>query len=169
MGLNFVSEEKEIKKLLKNDNFVFFLGMLLPRRPGIVPFGVKLEYFYFPPSTEKNRDFLYGLSIIAGVHFAVIGIPKKKMNLARKIAKECGLKIVEGIPCIVSKNKVDSFLMNRGNIYSLENCSDHEVYRNNPREIRRMIKKEDKEVEKIFRNPEKYIKEEPKPVKVDWE
>ncbi len=175
-GFDFIVDKEKIKEIMSDDNLVFFLGMIFPRRPGVFLFATKMEYMYFPPNTEKNEEFIFGTSELGGTIWAMMGIPKENLSLAKEMAGESGLRIADGIPHLISGEKITSFPIDRKNIFSLENTEGHKVYGSNQQGIDKIIKEEDQEIKRIVENPQKYRKErekkraeEPKVVEIDWD
>jgi len=143
-------EIEELKKIIKDERFIFFIGMVFPPISGVMSFFTKLEHGYFPPGTKKNEDFIMMISVWKETNWAIAGIPKGYMGVAKKIAKSFGLKIVDKIPYILGmlgKGNIEQFPFNGKNVFTLE---------------------EEKEINSIIKNKENQ-KEEKKEVKIIWD
>ena len=169
---DFILDREKSEKIIADDTLVLFLFMFHPRMPGTYLFTTRLQYLHFPPDTDKNEEFIFGTSSLGGTLWAMIGIPKYYLGLAKKIADECGLNIVDGMPHLFSGKEATSFLSDGKNMFSLENAEDSEAYRSNPQEIEDIIKKENEEISEIMKDPEGYKEKkskEPKKLKVQWD
>lgn len=147
--------EKESREFFENPNFVHFVGMLEPPRPGVNLCIVKLEHTYFPPGTKSNDEFFMRLRKWGGIIWTIASIPKEKMDLMKKVATETGLRIADGIPHLVVCGKLGSFPIDNERVFTLENISNHPVYKNNPQEIRQMLEEEHREIIEIFKETER--------------
>jgi len=172
IGFDFVTDRDKIKEIMRNKDLVFFFGLIYPRMPKVFLFATKLEYLYFPPNTEKNKEFLFGTSELGGTIWAMIGVPKESLELARRVAEECQLDVANEIPYLLSEKKAFSFLTDKKNLFSLANAESSNLWNSDPWEIEEVIKEEDREIVSIIENPEKYKERkarEPKKVKLQWE
>jgi hypothetical protein len=134
----------EANEFFKNPNFVHFIGMLHPRRAGVMLFLTRLEYEKYKPGTNANNNFYLRIWRWKDITWSVISVPKKDIKIAKKIAKECEIRMVDGVPAIIGNGKIDHFPINPINVKSLENVASSEVYSGKNEDI---IKEEDIQIE----------------------
>ena len=149
-----------------NDNTKIHL-VVQADRPGGRLFSVKLEYEHYRPRSGRNK--LYDLHIVQwpiddngkGVLlWFVIGIPKSDIPIAEQVAKECGLKITDGIPMMFSNKGQENFPMDGPTVYSLESNSKSNVYKNDPEVYQKMMAGESTECDRIIKADENIFREE---------
>jgi len=141
--------EEELRRFSNDERFIHFVSMSTPRRPGVMLFAIKLEYRYFPPGTERNDDFVLHVINWQNMIWMLVSIPRECMSLAKKIAAESGLKIVDGIPTIITPGKTQPFPIGSDNVFTLENIPGHAVYGHGLDEIKRLLVQENEEIRKI--------------------
>lgn len=123
----------EMRETVKNyQNSLHIIGMVVPRRPGVLLFCRKLELVHYTPRTPKNDEF--------GFHFYqlddyiinyIIIIPRKDLPLAKALAEECKLRMALGEPMVFGGNRPPERLnAPDGFTYYLENTPDHVAYEN---------------------------------------
>lgn len=126
-------------------------------RLGAALFNVRTEYTHFPPRTPKNK--LYNMRILKWPHlgtnapqftFSIASIPLEFRPTADEIAKECGLRLANGVPVFVNAEGAHLFPMDGPTVFTLENVGGHDVYRNKPQEYMRIYNEERDEMERIF-------------------
>jgi len=142
--------EEELRRFSNDERFVHFVGMATPRRPGVMLFAIKLEFWYFPPDTEKNDDFVLHRIEWQSMLWMVVSIPRQYMDLAKKIAAESGLRIVDGIPTIITPEGTQPFPMGSDNVFALENVPGHAVYGHEFGEIEKLLAQENEEITEIL-------------------
>ena len=80
----------------KNDYVYLVLGMF---RPGAVTFMTRLEYEHFPPSKpELNNQFSVHMHRNDGQTYTVLGLPRKYLKQAQKLAERLSLRLQSGVP-----------------------------------------------------------------------
>ena len=156
---------EELEELLGNKNLIFIFGKIGDPTPGVLLFSTKLEFCHFPPRSEKGKDLSCDILYWEGMEWVVLSIPKGYMDLAKKLAKETGLRISEGGPHMVIEKKSVSFPIESSNLFTLERI---------PRQINEELKnyKEiiGEEIEKIKSIERDFLlKNEGKPVKIIWD
>jgi len=127
-----VNSDEEMQKVVMDDNYLFYVGMAQPPRPGFVEFITHVEYEHYTPGTD--REDLYRLWVIkwGGILWVMIGVPLVDEKLIQKSAELCGLRIADGIPTMLGNGNNEPFPVSRFNVYTMENHPDHPVYRNDP-------------------------------------
>ena len=55
MAPDQISTIEGFKKRANNPNLIHFMGMISPRRPGVIGFATYLEYLHFPPYHPKPK------------------------------------------------------------------------------------------------------------------
>jgi hypothetical protein len=142
--------DEEVQRLASNERFVHFAGTIIPLRVGVRLFLVKLEYFYFEPGTFRNDEFIFHVIDWQDMSWAVVSIPKEYLELARGVAAEAGLRVVDGVPHAITAGQVYVFPMNTKNLFTLENVSGHEVYSSNDERITELFFEESQKIKEIF-------------------
>ena len=164
----------DFKKRASDPNLIHFMGMVGPRRPGVIGFITYLEYMYFPPYYPKPDDTdgsilkaelkQHGLGSTDDFNvmiiewqemvLAVVSIPKDRMIEAQAVAKQFGLRVSNGIPMMIG-GKLDDFqrvpFPNYENVHGLENIHGHLVYTNDQEKIKELLKTEDEETEELVK------------------
>lgn len=148
---------EELKKIGKKKRLVFFVGMMAPRRPGVQLFAVMLEYVYFPPMTEKNKEIVVSIAFWEGALWQIVGIPKKYFGAAKSIAGQIGLEISRTIPHSVSPDGETAFPLKGKNVFTLLNVKNHVLYGNDPWNIEELLAKEDELIQRIIIERKKQI------------
>ena len=142
--------EEELRRFSNDERFIHFVSMSTPRRPGVMLFAIKLEYRYFPPGTERNDDFVLHVINWQNMIWMLVSIPRECMSLAKKIAAESGLRIVDGIPTIITPEGTQPFPMGSDNVFALENVPGHAVYGHEFGEIEKLLAQENEEITEIL-------------------
>jgi len=139
----------DVAEFVKDPRNVHYIGMLVPPRPGFRLFITRLEYEHYVPDTVRNE--LLKLAIIdwESMIWAMVSIPKKEVPLAEKIAGECGLRIVNGVPTFIDKTGISQFPVNEPNLFTLENIPGHQIYGQNQTRFLEIIEGESRKVNLI--------------------
>lgn len=90
--------KEEISEFFQNPNFVHFIGMFRPLRPGVILCATKLEHYYYPPDGEINKDFMIRLWKWEEIIWMIMSVPESDHDLVRKTAQECVLSVKHGVP-----------------------------------------------------------------------
>lgn len=112
-----------------NDRFgmVGFMG-----RVGFSKFITRLEHEHYDPKDEVlNNRYQMFLIEYGGLTFVLISIPLEDRHLAEKIATECDLRFVDGLPSVFGGGENSAFPIRHKNIYSCENLPTSGVYTGN--------------------------------------
>lgn len=156
---------EELEELLGNKNLIFIFGKIGNPTPGVMLFSARLEFFHFPPGSEKEKDFNCDMLCWEDMEWVVLSILKKDIDLAKKVARESGLKISEGGPHMIIEKKSISFPVENRNLFTLERI---------PRQINEGLKRyeeiileEIEEVKSIERDF--LLKKEGNSVKIIWD
>jgi hypothetical protein len=70
-------------------------------RPGSFALITAIEWFWFSP--RKNLNHLFNLTLIKweGLDWLVVSIPKYKLQEVKKLAKQLGMRIANGVPTMI--------------------------------------------------------------------
>lgn len=155
--------EEESEKFFSDPNFVHFIGMLAPPRPGVELCFTQLEHTYFPPGSDINKDFIMRLVNWEGTIWSIVSIPKTEIDLMKKVAAKNGLRLAKGTPQMFTQGGKKPFpIKDNERIFTLENVTGHPVYANDPKNINNILAKEMTEMERIFAEAEHQTKKEAK-------
>lgn len=149
---------KEISAFFNNPNFVHFVGLLSPPRPGVQLFAVRLEHEYYPPGSDMNNDFCLRMFEWEDMKWIIVSVPKTEMDILKKVAHECGLKIADGVPTVFGSGKIETFPINNERVFTLENLPDSPFYGADRKKIKELLAEERRKMEKIFHEAEQRIK-----------
>lgn len=117
----------------KDKSMIHYICQMDPPRPGIQIFCAILEYKYFPPQTEKNKDFIFQI-IKWGVEeikmlYAIASIPVEKKAYAEAVAKVTGMRIANGVPTLLDHKGQHRFPVDVPNAFTIENEPGHPIYK----------------------------------------
>lgn len=127
-----IYSNREMQEAVKDDNYLFYVGMVQPARPGFTEFITYVEYEHYTPGTDRAEFYNLWMFRWSGMFWAMIGVPLVDESLIQKSADLCGLRIADGIPTILGGENSERFPVSRFNVYTMENHPDHPVYRNDP-------------------------------------
>ena len=134
---------------------VYFIGMFIPRRPGVELFATRLKYEHFPPWTDKNEDYVLRIINWQDMIWIIIDIPGECIEVARKIAEESGIKFADGVPTAISSEGRVQFPLDGENVFTMENLPQHRVYNNIMVEAEALLAEEDAQIDKVVNNCER--------------
>jgi hypothetical protein len=135
-----------LKNILENPDYVHYVGMVVPAKPGVRLCFTKLEYTYFAPGTSKNNEFHFAAIKWKGVVWAIASIPAKDAHLMDKVAAETGIRISPG-PYVITTDGEEFFSLGTGKVFHLENTEEErQIYDSNPSEIQHLLEEEAKEI-----------------------
>jgi len=115
-------------------------------RIGAGLFNVKMEYTYFAPRSGKNYLFELVLMKWPDVQtflWAIASFPIEYRPQAEAFAKECGLRLADGVPTIFDGSGAHQFPLEGPTVYTMENISGHQVYGNSGEKLKLKLKKEE--------------------------
>lgn len=149
-GYALPESDRELQEFLMNQNFVHYVGSLIPVRPGVRIFLVKLEYLHFNPWSPRNQQFHLRIFNWQSMRWAMVSIPLAEKHLAELVAGECSVRISDGIPTLISAGRIETFPASNERVFSLENTAKHPVYDNDPEVFRTVMAAEEREIERII-------------------
>jgi hypothetical protein len=145
---------REFQGEIRNPAYTHLLGSISPRRAGVLLFTVRLEYLHFPPNTESNKDFQLLMVKWEDMLWVAIRIPKEKMEIAKTVAEETGIRIADGVPTVISSTRTRQIVPgNAMNVFALENIPGHPVYKGAHPQV---IRAEDEEIRRIIEDAGKH-------------
>jgi hypothetical protein len=102
--------------LARLDRKLVVLAMMSPPRPGACLFSVLLEHRHFDPMVSRARNdeldfFMKGWE--EDTIWGVVAIPPADKEKADAIALELGLRLVPGVPTLLSRGKVVAITTSR--------------------------------------------------------
>ena len=132
-GQDVFAFEKINTEWFKDTSRIHYICSINPPRPGVHLFCSTLEYKFYPPGTEKNKDFTFqlikwkvdDLEMI----YAVASIPMKEKAYAEATAKIVGMRIANGVPTLINGGKPNFFPIQCDNAFTIENDTDHIIYK----------------------------------------
>lgn len=138
-GIPINESKEQFCKFLENEDFVHYVGMLVPPRPGVMEFVSLVENKHFKPGTPRNNLFIMRILRWSDIVWIVMSVPVKDKVITEAEADGCGLRIASGVPTIFSPDGVQIFPANNERIFTLENKPGHPVYRNDPKITKAML------------------------------
>jgi hypothetical protein len=84
----------------RNDR-VFLISFV--QRVGATALIAAIEWYWYPPSSERNRLFeVYGTEW-HGMHWLITAFPSGRLPAVRRLAKQLGLRITDGSPVMIGE------------------------------------------------------------------
>lgn len=125
-------------------------------------FGVRMEYTYFAPRSGRNGMFHMVLMKWPnnGLSWAVLSFPIEYKPQAEAVAKECGLRLADGVPHIFDHAGAHTFPLDGETVFTLENIQNHQAYSNDPATQQRLRQAEYAEVDAIIQADRIKLKQE---------
>lgn len=121
-----------LKEFVLNPNYFHCIGMIVPRRLGLLIFLAKLEDRHYFPGSSNSGNIVFHLMEWQGCQWVMLTIPKEDTSFAEELAKENSLVITKGSPSVVAKGKTFSFPIQGENIFTLtsprKEVSDRKKY-----------------------------------------
>lgn len=148
-GIQIPESEEQFQQFMKGERLIHYVGMIAPPRPGVNEFISLLEHKHFKPGTPRNELFFMRIVEWGDIFWVIASIPSEDKIFAENIAKECRLRIADGIPTMISHKGIQTFPANNERVFTLENESEHPVYRNNPATHREILAAEQETVDRI--------------------
>jgi hypothetical protein len=112
-----------INAILEDDRLVGVMGLLLRKTMG--SFIHDLEFTYFPPLTESNKQYVHFIYKFQTLCWAIVMLPRKCMDvnyniwdseeLLRIVCDKYGLRMVKGVPLMAG-----TVVLNDGSIPSFD-------------------------------------------------
>lgn len=140
----------ELEFLKYKDN-VHLVSML--ERPGSLALISSIEWFWFSP--KKSLNHLINMAIVKweDINWVVTSFPEHKLQDAKQLAKQLGMRIADGVPTIIRhvkpgenpdkkfSSEMGAFIFPGGiingldnkNMFTIENDSDSPIYANSER------------------------------------
>jgi hypothetical protein len=141
----------DIQKFVSaHPDYIHTVGLLVPYRPGVRLFMVRLEYEIFTPDTPQN-DFFY-LHTITWIEclWGLFSFPIVARPMAERIAQECGVKFVGGISASLTSRGVEYFPIQGPHVYNLGNTKGHPAYTNNSQTLDGLRAREEEQMNDIM-------------------
>lgn len=121
-----------LKEFVLNPNYSHCIGMIVPRRLGVLIFMAKLEGKHYSPGSSNSGNIVFHLMDWKGCQWVMLTIPKEDTSFAEELAKENGLAITKGSPSVIAKGKVFRFPIQGENVFTLtsiqKEISDRKKY-----------------------------------------
>ncbi len=149
-GRALPESDRELQMFLDDPQFVHYVGSIIPARPGVRLFLVKLEYLHFNPWSPRNEQFQLRLFNWQFMRWAMASIPIVERHLAEEVARECSVRIADGVPTLISAGRIEKFPASNERVFSLENTSKHPVYDNDAETDLIVEEAEQREIERII-------------------
>jgi len=122
-------------------------------RIGAGLFNVKMEYTYFAP--RSGRNYLFEMVMMRWPDantflWAIASFPIEYRPQAEAMAKECGLRLADGIPTIFDHKGAHQFPLEGPTVFTLENVNGHQVYGNDRDAVEKLKKEEHAAIDAII-------------------
>lgn len=148
------SDKLQFSKLIELGKDTSKLHLIVDmQRIGASLFNVKMEYTHFPPRSDKNK--LFDMCMLKwptkdDFLWSVASIPIEYRSIAEELAKECGLRLADGIPTIFNQDGAYQFPLTGSTVFTLENIAGHKVYNNDPNSMKILKDQEREQVDAII-------------------
>lgn len=121
-----------LREFVSNPNYFHCIGMIVPRRMGILIFLAKLEGKHYFPGSLNSGNIVFHLVDWKGYKWVILTIPKEDVSFAEELAKENSLTMTKGSPSVIAKGKIFPFPVQGENIFTLtssqEEIADRKKY-----------------------------------------
>jgi hypothetical protein len=120
-------------------DYVHYIMMIAPPRPGAITFLVGLELYHFPPQTALNSVFECNFIELVpelGLVYGVASFPINYSKIAERLAPSLGLCPRKGFPAAFGPKGMVNFPIDTPHVYTLENVKNHPVYSMSSEEVR---------------------------------
>jgi hypothetical protein len=94
-----LTAEEVIQVVTRRDGRVFLIGMT--QRVGLTAFIAAIEWYWYTPGTPRNRFFDVYFTEWEDIHYVIAAFPIGRLDAARRLAKQLGLRIGNGVPTMV--------------------------------------------------------------------
>lgn len=129
-GVMVDESDIDLRIFMSDPYFVHFIGMIAPLRPGVDSCFQQLEYSYFKPGTSRNDLYHFRVITWMEIMWGIVSIPVGDKHLMESVAAACRLKVVDGVPCLLTSESLTSFPFSNSQTFTLENISSHPIYQN---------------------------------------
>ena len=120
----------DYQRFFADPRFIHYVGMLNPPRPGVSDCFETLERRYFPPGTPRNHLYILRILNWMDIGWGIVSIPIGEKNLMERAAQVNRLRIVSGVPTMLTAHATHHFPVSNERIFTLENTRDHPMYSN---------------------------------------
>jgi hypothetical protein len=106
-------------------------------RIGFKKFITRLEHEHYDPNNEELND-RYNIFFVPykELMFVIVSIPLEDRHLAEKIAAECDICFIDGVPVVLGGNDGELFFpIKHNNLWSCGNLRNSEVYTSKRKEL----------------------------------
>lgn len=148
-GIPIPKSDEHFQEFFKNERFMHYVGMISPPRLGVEEFVSLVEHRHFKPGTLRNELFIMRIIDLEDITWLIMSIPVEDISLAESAAGECGLRIANGVPTMISGNGFQRFPADNERVFTLENRSDHPTYRNDSVSERVILNAEQETVDRM--------------------
>lgn len=118
----------EFKKFAADDTLAHYA--MLAVRPGCQEFLTNVEMSHYKPRTPRNDLFSIRFFIWSDLVWFVMSVPFNERMLVESVMGSCGLRVADGVPTMIANGQITTFMITGDNVFTIENVSDHPVYRN---------------------------------------
>lgn len=88
-----------IEIVTRRDGRVFLVGMA--QRIGLSAFFAAIEWYWYTPHSPRNRFFDVYVTEWEDIDYVIAAFPIGRLDAARRLAKQLGLRIGNGVPTMV--------------------------------------------------------------------
>ena len=120
--------DETLQRMADDPDWIHIVCMVV--RPGIYLFMRTLELEHYRPCTPRNNLFYMVTMKWQDMDWIIVSVPSKDRSIVDAVAKDCGMKLADGIPHIFGGNNGEPaiFPMNSPRVFSLSNSADSIVY-----------------------------------------
>lgn len=129
-GILVEESDEELQKFVANPDFIHYVGMLNPPRPGLTDCMQTLEFKYFRPGTPRNELFNVRILEWEEIQWVIVSIPIKEKHLMERAAQVNRLRVADGVPTVFSGRGANQFPISNERVFTLENIPGHPIYTN---------------------------------------
>jgi hypothetical protein len=143
---------EKFEDFLKNERFIHYMGMTSPFKPGIRECVLNIKYTHYRKENPRSALFFMHTACWANRDWIIMSVPIEDKNVVEKVAKNCGLEAILGVPKWNVGGKLEPFFVDNGRIFVLDNTPDHPIRRGDPL-IKQVIMDAEREaIDRIMRS-----------------
>lgn len=150
-GIPIPESDEDLQNFLEYPEWIHYVGMFVPPRPGVHECIALLEHQHYQPGTERNDLFIMRIIEFSQMLWVMISIPISEKHLMEEVSDECGLRIADGVPTSISLEGVEAFPASNERVFTLENKPDHPVYQNDPELTKKVLEAEKETLDRVHR------------------
>jgi hypothetical protein len=92
-------EDRVAELVTRGDGRIYLIAHIT--RVAVPAFAAAIEWYWYPPDSERNRLFDVYSTKWAALDWIIIAFPNGRLPAVRRLAKQLGLRLADGVPTVV--------------------------------------------------------------------